>query len=130
MSADEFTAFKDGEKWGYRRIDGTIVIEPTFDSAGSFSEDLARVRKGELWGFIGPSGFYVIDPRFEQARHFSGGVAKVKLNGRWGMIDTSGAWVENVDAGTYLNDRGEFISKEEHQVWEKPPGQDEEREGE
>jgi hypothetical protein len=127
--AEDYGAYKSGEKWGYKRPDGSVVIEPRFDSAGSFSEGLARVREGELWGFVDPSGNYVIEAQFEQARHFSGGVAKVKRDGRWALIDTKGAWVENVEAGTYLDDRGQFISKEEHQVWEKPPGQDDAREG-
>ena len=130
MTGDDYVAFRDGDKWGFRDAEGRIAVGPTFDAVGSFSEGLARVRMGRLWGFIGPDGSYAIEPRFEQARHFSGGRAKVKQDGRWAMIDVAGCWVENLGSQTYLDDRGRFISKEDHNDWEKPPGQEVDREGE
>ena len=129
MTGDDFVAFREGDKWGFQGKDGQITISPTFDSAGTFSEGLARVRMGKLWGFIKADGSFEIEPRFEQARHFSGGYAKVKEEGRWGLIDVSGYWVENLEAQSYMDDRGRFISKADHTAWEKPPGQDEDREG-
>ena len=116
--------FKDGDRWGYKHPDGTVAIEPKFDSAGSFSEGLARIRMGDLWGYANASGALEIDPQFEQARHFSEGVAKVRLNGKWGLIDTNGFWVDSVESQSFLDDRGRFISEQDHGAWEKPPGQD------
>ena len=130
VKGDDFVAYREADKWGFRDADGRIVIEPAFDAAGSFSEGRARVKMGRLWGFIGTDGAFVIEPRFEQARHFSGGRAKVKQDGKWAMIDVAGYWVENVDARSFVDDRGRFITKEEHDVWEKPTGQDAERERE
>ena len=84
----------------------------------------------KAWGFIDPAGHFVIEPRFEQARHFSGGYAKVKEVGRWGMIDTAGKWVEDVESQSFIDDRGRFVSEQDHTAWEKPPSQSEDREGE
>lgn len=130
VTGDDFVAYRDGDKWGFRDVDGETVVGPKFDAVGSFSEGFARIRMGRLWGFIKPDGTYAIEPRFEQARHFSGGRAKVKQDGRWALIDVAGFWVENVDSQTYLDDRGRFVSKEEHDTWEKPPGQEVDREEE
>ncbi|HAA76217.1 TPA: hypothetical protein DCE37_13960 [Candidatus Latescibacteria bacterium] len=127
---EEHVAFKEGEKWGYRRPDGSVAIEPRFDSAGGFSEGFARVRIARLWGYINAEGVLVIQSKFEQARHFAGGVAKVKHEGKWGLIDRYGNWVDSLDAETFLDDRGQFISKDDHESWEKPPGQADEKEGE
>ena len=129
MTGEGFVAYRDGEKWGFQLPDGEVVIPPNFDAVGSFSEGLARIRRGKLWGFIGPDGLLKIEPRFQQARHFSGGYAKVKEEGRWGLIDVSGFWVESVESESYLDDRGRFVSKDDHSAWEKPPGPHDEREG-
>ena len=126
----ELVAFRDGDRWGYQRADGSTAIPAKFDSAGSFSEGLARVRVGSNWGFIRENGTYAIEPVFEQARHFSGGVAKVKKDGRWGLVDENGIWVDNVESASYLDDRGRFISRKDHESWEKPPGISDEQSGE
>ncbi|WP_223209986.1 WG repeat-containing protein [Picosynechococcus sp. NKBG042902] len=36
--------------------EGTMVINPQFDSAGSFSEGLAAVRVGDRMGYINKEG--------------------------------------------------------------------------
>ena len=47
-------------KWGYIDDRGKIVIEPQFDSAGSFREGaLARVRLGQKWGAVNWNGVRV-----------------------------------------------------------------------
>ncbi len=128
--SEDFIAYRDGEKWGFRRVDGSAAIQARYDAVGSFSEGLARVRDRRLWGFIDTDGAVVIDVRFEQARHFSGGYAKVKWEGRWGLIDIAGNWVETVESQSYLDNRGRFVTEQDHQNWEKPPGQNTEREEE
>ena len=69
---------------------GTIVINPQFNSADSFSDGLARVRIGDFttgkWGFIDKTGHYVINPQFNGATSFSDGLAQVSIGGKWGYI--------------------------------------------
>ena len=78
---------------------GTIVINPQFDSVGSFSEGLAAVRSGDArtgkWGFIDKTGHYVITPQFDGADSFSDGLALVRhgdddTGRQWGFIDKTG----------------------------------------
>lgn len=120
MEGDDYLPFSDGTLWGFRDASGQELIAPQFESAGSFSEGLARVRQGGKWGFIDTKGEWSIPPRFEQARVFTGGVAKVKEGGTWVLIDREGFAFEQVEGHTFLDDRGRFISEREYKDWEKP----------
>jgi hypothetical protein len=87
-------------KWGYIDDTGGVKIEPQFDSAFDFSEDLAIVALTENGdakrGYIDTSGAIVIQPRFSYACDFSDGLAVVAENGEagpCGYIDTSGTLV-------------------------------------
>ena len=65
--------FRDGNLWGFMDGGGDVAIAPQFDSAGSFSEGLARVKVNGKWGFVNAEGQMVIEPLFDQARFFQGG---------------------------------------------------------
>ena len=80
-------------QFGFVDEQGAAVIEPRFESARLFSEDLAAVRFAGKWGYIGLDGKEKIDPRFEEAGDFHEGLAAIRENGRWGFIDSSGRMV-------------------------------------
>jgi hypothetical protein len=71
-------------------LETTFAIQPHFEPALDFREELAAVRVGNLWGFIDTEGRFAIAPQFEQAQSFREGLAAVKINGRWGFIDKTG----------------------------------------
>lgn len=58
-------------KWGFVDTKGKVIIEPEFDNAKSFSNNLAAVCKDGLWGFIDTSGELVIDYQFLDADYFT-----------------------------------------------------------
>lgn len=74
---------------------GTIVIEPKFDDAGSFSDNgLAWACLNERFGYIDKTGNFVIEPRFYDACDFEqDGWACVCFDGKWGFIDRTGKFV-------------------------------------
>ena len=76
--------------WGYRGYLGQIAIEPQFQKARSFQENLAAVQKNGQWGYINPKGVYVIKPLYKSALSFQGGYAKVALNDQWGIVNRVG----------------------------------------
>ena len=83
--------------WGFIDRGGTIVIEPQFDNARSFSEGLAAVTTGGKVGFIDRSGRKVIPAQFDTAASFREGLARVTLGDKEvkiGYVDASGryAW--------------------------------------
>lgn len=69
---------------------GGFAIQPRFESARDFQEDLAAVRIDGLWGFVSADAKVIIAPRFEQAQSFREGLAAVRIDGKWGFIDKSG----------------------------------------
>lgn len=76
--------------WGYIDLDGEIVIEPRFERAWDFSDDLALVKSHGRYGFIDRAGRFVVEPRFTDAWHFSGGLAPVELDTSWAYVDRDG----------------------------------------
>lgn len=76
-----YIAYSDSTgKWGYVDEEGTVVIEPRFENAKSFSNDLAAVQLDGKWGFINTRGDVVIDCQFLDADYFTrGGMCLVSL---------------------------------------------------
>ena len=70
-------------------------INPQFEEAMPFKEDMAHVRLGRRWGYIDRNGKFVINPQFDEAAPFESGLARVKLSRRTGYIDHSGHYVWN-----------------------------------
>lgn len=96
-------AFKPGinytygqSKWGYLDKTGNWAIQPQFDIAEDFSEDLAAVcvriygPYRDQWGYIDKLGKFVIPPQYEKAQPFSRGLAKVKTSDGWHHVDKQG----------------------------------------
>ena len=94
-----FPIFVEGKGYGYIDRTGQIIIPPSFEEVGNFSEGLARVKVGGKWGFIDEAGVTVIEPTFDQVEDFSEGLAAVKVHSKarphfqWGYIDRSGEFI-------------------------------------
>ena len=85
---------KQGDKWGYIRMDGKVVYPDNISTCGDFSNGLAygKTAEGKV-GFINEKGQWSIDAKFDAVGDFSNGYAAAKLDGKWGIIDTKGNWV-------------------------------------
>lgn len=81
--------------WGLARTDGSWLIEPKFEQAGSLSDGLARVVINGKVGFIDKAGNFVIGPVFDKAGEFRPGVGRTSAerDGIVGVINKVGAWV-------------------------------------
>lgn len=89
----EFTLipYSDGEKWGFKDQNKSIILEAKYDDAYAFSEGLAAVKTNGKWGYINYDGKEVIAPvKYEQAGSFSEGLCMVCQNGLWGFINSKG----------------------------------------
>jgi hypothetical protein len=73
-------------KFGFIDKSGSIVINPTFNSASEFSHGLASVSVGGKYGFIDKMGKFVIEPKFTDAFSFSEGLARVRIGKKYGFI--------------------------------------------
>ncbi|MFT3677602.1 MAG: WG repeat-containing protein [Chitinophagaceae bacterium] len=77
-------------KWGYRDANDQVIVEPQYDMAFLFEEDMALVILNNKRGFLDKTGKLVIPLKYDGADNFSGGLAQVELNGKWGLLDKSG----------------------------------------
>ncbi len=64
-------AVRIGDLWGFINHDGSIMLEPKYEDARSFSNGLAAVEVNGLWGYIDTEGNMVIEPQFFDARDFT-----------------------------------------------------------
>lgn len=84
-----FQIFENG-KTGFINSTGQVVIEPTFLTAGEFSEGLASARINGTYGYIDETGKFVIQPQFDYATPFSEGLAVVYKDGQPFFINKQG----------------------------------------
>lgn len=76
-------------------FDIKTIIEPQYEGASSFSDDLAAVKQGGKWGYIDRDNKMVIAPKYDYAGDFSEGVAVAALcvdheedeNWEWSLYD-------------------------------------------
>ena len=92
-------------QWGYIDTMGTIVVQPQFNRAFPFSENLALVEADSGFGYIRTDGAYSIPPQFEDAWHFFDGRAPVQSAGSWHFIDEQG---NAIDPGTDIAEGPDF----------------------
>lgn len=78
---DGIIAICKGDKWGYAKNNGKVVIEPTYENAKSFSNGVAAVCKDGKWGFIDTKGNIVIECQFSDAGYMSAtGICPVRID--------------------------------------------------
>lgn len=93
-------ASAEGKKWGFVDLNGEVVIEPSFDYAYPYKNDMARIFVGNVglfgptegkFGFINRKGIVIIEPKFDYCEDFNKyGQAVASMNGKYGIIDLSG----------------------------------------
>ncbi|MGE3850798.1 MAG: WG repeat-containing protein [Planctomycetota bacterium] len=91
--ADDLLPVCVNGKFGFIDRSGTIVVKPTYDGAGVFSEGLCAVCLGGTWGYLGRDGEVAIPLAYDSSGEFFRGRARIWLNGQCGCIDTRGRLV-------------------------------------
>ncbi|MCK5678890.1 MAG: WG repeat-containing protein, partial [Flavobacteriaceae bacterium] len=81
---------------GYIKEDGSWFIEPSYEKAGNFSDNMAAVFNGDKWGFIDSSNKLAIDYQFDKVKRFDSGIAVVAKDKRWFYIDKNGKEITNL----------------------------------
>lgn len=99
--ADSLAVFAnaDGKRGYFSRYTGRVIIEPRYDQAWVFSEDVAAVAEdGQLY-FIDHSGKPINDKRFayspakDDGYCFHNGYCVLRAaNGKAGLVDKAGEW--------------------------------------
>jgi WG containing repeat len=75
-----------------------LHIEPQFDIAQHFSENLAAVQVKDQWLYVDTEGGIAIPPRFlDNVSPFKNGLAWIEKNGMWAYVNVEGqvVWLED-----------------------------------
>jgi len=88
----DLVLFQDeNNKWGYKdAITGKIIIEPKYNYALEFRENLAVVAINLKYGFIDKKGNEIIPLKYDRCFSFSESMAAIRLNNQYGFIDKKG----------------------------------------
>ncbi len=90
--ADGLLPCRVGDKYGFIRISGELMIPAAYGLTLGFSEGLAAVKIEDKWGYIDTQGTMVIAPAFSSATSFSDGRAHVQRGEQGGFIDEQGSF--------------------------------------
>lgn len=94
--------FEYNKRWGYKDINGNVIVEPIYVYVYDFTEGLGCIRNIEegidAYGFIDTTGAVVIPCIYTTAYPFNDGAALVSLaqntaEGRWTYIDHDGNYL-------------------------------------
>ncbi len=100
---------KSGDKWGYIGEDGKFRIEPQFDCAYPFDENVngnAAVSNESGYGFINSKGEFTVEPKFRLASYYSD-------NGFSAVTDNDGYML-------YVDSKGRTVYDEKHFTYAHP----------
>ncbi len=95
LSKITFIPFQKEEFVGFMDTTGQVQIQPAFDQALPFSEELSVVMLGDSSWFINKMGHNVLGKKFEEALPFQNNVAPVKRNNQWYFINHVGQVVSD-----------------------------------
>jgi len=110
---------RQGSLWGYIDKTGTVIVEPTFETADRFERTqevtygvkgthAALVKKDGKYGYLDDKGEYIFETKLDDARRFwCKGYASVMINGIWGFIDRYGEFAVTLQFED-VEDRGYF----------------------
>jgi len=82
--------FKNGQKYGFIRADGTEITNYIYDYASPFSEGLACVCQNGKYGFIDTDGNTALPLIYDNASYFSEGLAYFEIGDEYGFINKKG----------------------------------------
>ncbi len=63
--------FRDGDLWGFKKVDGSTAIEPQFSHAFLSWDGYGRVEKDGLTGLVSPEGEILVEPRYNYINPYS-----------------------------------------------------------
>lgn len=97
LPKETLLVFNKNDKYGYKELQGKVVIPAQYDEAFSFKENLACVMKDDKYGFINKNNEIVIPFEYDLALSFSEGLACVTKGEKSGYIDKDNNVVINFD---------------------------------
>jgi len=89
---DKLCTFVENGRYGVKKLDGTILIDPVYDLAYTdySCPGYFLLKKGDKFRYLNPEGHWLNNDSYDFGKAFINGLALVRSFGKWGYIDTSG----------------------------------------
>ncbi|KXL52240.1 KWG leptospira [Anaerotignum neopropionicum] len=88
--SDNMLKTTDGDRYGFMKIDGTIISAVQWDEADDFREGVAIICKDRKYGLLNLDGDIIVDTIYNSMRWMNNQVLLVSKNGKYGCIDIKG----------------------------------------
>lgn len=81
-------------RFGFKREDGTVIVEPVYRHVGQFKDGFCIVYSDKMrCGIINRSGREVVAPEYDEVTLPNEGMIRVRRGNLWGFFDTTGRQV-------------------------------------
>jgi len=92
-----FYAYKNAaaNKWGYKNMNGEIVVTQQFEEAMPFADKMAVVKVGSKWAAIDIAGNYIINPQYDSLFYDCDGLFIARAGTKYGWVNKKGEIVIN-----------------------------------
>lgn len=84
---NEIERYTIGDKSGYVRRDGKVMIEPKYVILGDYTDYTIASENGSGFGYVSKTGDVLIPFDYAKTSAFNGGYASVCKNNKWYVID-------------------------------------------
>lgn len=84
---NEIERYVIGDKFGYVRRDGKIMIEPKYKVLGDYADFTIASENGSNFGYLSKTGDVLIPFDYTKTSAFNSGYASVCKNNKWYVID-------------------------------------------
>lgn len=91
----EYALVTKNGKAGAAKPDGTMLLDPVYDSIWGFNDDgVSVVCRDGLFGYMNFDGTWMLEPQYESVSTFGEeGFAIIRTGGKYGMIDKTGGFL-------------------------------------
>lgn len=83
--------YRSGDLWGFANPDGSILIEPKYESAYLMDDGFGRIVLDNLTGLVDPDGKILVEPKYDFIGQYQYNRASMSIgNGLQGFLDENG----------------------------------------
>lgn len=105
LAQPRLVPYRKGEKWGYADRSGKIVINPKYDAAELFVNNLAAVKSNGYWGVITPGGRSFLPVEYDEIFFLNDTLLLIQQYGRRGLISATGRKILDIKYGNIYLDQ-------------------------
>lgn len=106
-----------GGLWGFRDLEGNIIIACKYNDVNFFIDGVAHVKMGEKTGLINREGQEIASCDYDMILNFHKGIAVAKKNGKYGLLSIDGQEVVAFEYDFAVNFENGLARTRKDKLW-------------